>query len=213
MRRIILLAAVGMVFCGLPVNGALITIGIEAEVDDVHDADNYLEGRINVGDLITGSYTYDTDTPDSNPLPGVGDYEYFAYPSGFSLSVGGLDFMTDPANTDFLIEIVNNFPGDAYSVISYRNLALSDATSVNNISWGLRDYSASATAISSIDLPTTAPVLDDWPTNFLDIGGGPRSRVGFSFSAHVTSAVVIPEPTTILLVGMGGLIFVRRIKK
>ena len=113
-----------MVFCSLPVNGALITIGIEAVVDDVHDVDNYLDGRINVGDLITGSYTYDTDTPDSNPSAKVGDYEHYAHPSGFSLSVGELDFKTDPANTNFLIEIVDDYADDFYLVASYSNLPL-----------------------------------------------------------------------------------------
>lgn len=64
-------------------------------MDDVHDPDNYLNGRIQVGDLITGTYTYGTDTPDSNPLSYGGRYGHFAYPCGFSLRVGGLDFITE----------------------------------------------------------------------------------------------------------------------
>ena len=210
MRRTVLLAAVAMVFCGLPVNGALIMIGIEAVVDDVQDPDNYLDGRINIGDLITGSYTYDTDTPDSSPLPYGGRYEHFGYPYGISLSVGGLDFVTDPGNTNFLIEILNDYPDDAYSVVSYNNLPLSTGISVNNISWGLDDYSG--TALSSIELPRTAPVLPNWEGNYLSIGGG-GDREGFTFSGHVTSAVVIPESTTILLLSLGGLVFVRKANK
>jgi len=212
MRRAILLIGMAVVFCSLPVNGALITIGIEAVVDDVQDADNYLDGRINIGDLITGTYTYDTDTPDTNPLPGVGDYEHFAYPSGFSVSGGGLEFRTNPANTNFLIEIGNNAShDDFYIAVSYNNLPLSSGTSINNIRFVLGD--TSETALSSTELATTAPVLDDWQVNYLNIGGGPGPRGGFSFSAHVTSAVVIPEPATILLFSWGGVLFVRRAKK
>jgi len=73
-------------------------------VDYVGDPYNYLNGMVNVGDLITGTYTYDTNTPDSNPSSHVGDHEHFAYPCGFSLSVGGLDFTTDPADTYFFVE-------------------------------------------------------------------------------------------------------------
>jgi len=201
----------GLILWPSPAEATLITIEIEAVVDSVDDPFGYLEGNITPADIISGIYTYDTDTPDSSPLPGAGRYEHYAHPAGFSLSVGGLDFVTDPANTDFLIEIVNNYPyDDGYGVVSYNNLPLSNGTSVNNTSWGLKDYSA--TAISSIELTATAPVLDDWDVNRLAVNGGTRARP-FGIMSHVTSAVVIPEPATVLLLSFGGLIFVRRGKK
>ena len=135
-------------------------------------------------------------------MPYGGRYEHFTYPYGISLSVGELDFRSDPTNTNFLIEIANNYPyADGYGVVSYGNCSLPNAAAVNNIAWGLRDDSG--TAISSIQLPATAPVLNDWQVNFLSIGGGP-DREGFTFSGHVTSAFVIPEPTTILFLGFAG---------
>jgi hypothetical protein len=214
-----LLVILGLVCCGGRTQGAIITIAIEGVVDDVRDRDNYLEGRINVGDLITGTYTYDTDTPDANPSSQVGEYEHFAYPCGFSLSVGGLNFKTDfspGAPEYFTMWITNGSSGvDGISVKGYNNLPLPDGTSVNNIIWYLQDTSQSA--ISSIELPRTAPVLDDWDFNFLQLAAGGDVRAdpqpGFGIAAHVTSAVVIPEPTTILLLGLGGLMFVRRAKK
>jgi hypothetical protein len=198
-------------FCAKPAEATLVTIAIEAVVDSVDDPFGYLEGNITPGDIITGIYIYDTATPDSSPLPGAGRYEHYAHPAGFALSVGGLDFVTDPANTHFLIEIVNNYPSDdGYGVVSYNNLPVSNGTSVNNISWALKDYSA--TALSSVELTTTAPVLTDWQVNHLNIGGGP-GRSGFVFQAHVTSAVVIPEPSTILLLGFGTIALVRKVTK
>jgi hypothetical protein len=218
MRRTVLLAAVAMVFCALPVNGALITIAIEAVVDDVQDADNYLDGRINIGDLITGSYTYDTDTPDSSSSSNVGRYEHYTYPSGISLSVGGFNFMTHPADTYFEIFVVDNNAGiDGYSVTSYINLPFSDGTTVNNIKWSLQD--TSELALSSINLSTAAPILDDWGGNRLEFGAGSGGRdtgepaTGFGIMAHVTSAVVIPEPTTILLLGLGGIALIRKVRR
>ena len=208
-------------FCATTAQAELVIIAIEAVVDDVQDSDNYLDGQVNIGDLITGTYTYDTDTPDSSLLAGVGRYEHYAYPCGFSLTVGGLDFKTDfsPGSPEyFTIWITNGGSGvDGISVKSYNNLPLPDGTSVNNIVWYLQDTSENA--ISSIELPTTAPVLNAWDFNFLQfaagagrggLGSGPG---GFGIAAHVTSAVVIPEPTTVLLFGLGGLIFVRRARK
>jgi hypothetical protein len=223
MKRAIVLIGVAAVFCSLPASGALITIKIEAVVDDIVEAGGYLNGRIKVGDLITGTYTYDTDTPDMDWLwgsesPFVARYHYFNPPYGISLSAGGFDFMTDPANTNFLIEIVNHYASvDAYSVISYTNLPLFDSTPVGHISWGLRDYSASA--IPSAALPTTAPVLGDWETSLLQFGagsgggrgeGGTGPAIGFGVMGHVTSAAVIPEPATIVLLGFATILVGKR---
>ena len=44
-----------------------ITVNITAEVALVVDSDEILGGAINVGDTITGTYTYDSTTSDSNP--------------------------------------------------------------------------------------------------------------------------------------------------
>jgi hypothetical protein len=201
----------GLIVCPSSAEATLITIEIEAAVDGVSDNyGNFLKGKINKGDLVTGTYTYDTDTPDSNPLANVGDYEHYAYPFGFSLSVGGLDFMTDPANTHFVVEIGNNaYYDDFYIVDSLINLPLSNGTSVTRIRFVLGDPSENA--ISSIELPTTAPVLSDWQVNYLNVGGGGRDDM--LFQAHVTSAVVIPDPSTILLLGFGAIALVRKVKK
>lgn len=198
-----------MSFCPKPAEATLITIAIEAVVDDVQDPDNYLEGRINIGDLITGIYTYDTDTPDSSSSANVGRYEHYSYPCGFSLSVGSLSFMTDPGNTNFVVEIGNNaYYDDFYIVDSLINLPLPDETSVSRIRFVLGD--PSETAISSIELPVTAPILTDWAVNYLNVGGG---RSGFAFLGHVTSAVVIPEPGTILLMAFGAICLVRKVRR
>ena len=95
MRRKIVLIGVAVVFCALPVNGALITIEIEAVVDTVLDEANYLEGKISPGDTITGSYTYESTTSDSSPSEYGGVYEHDNSPAGISLHVGGFDFTTN----------------------------------------------------------------------------------------------------------------------
>jgi hypothetical protein len=58
-----------LVFSAGPARAALITIEITAEIDSVSDPYGHLEGNINVGDIITGTYTYESTTPDTNPSP------------------------------------------------------------------------------------------------------------------------------------------------
>jgi len=204
-----IVAACALFFGTVPAEAALITIEIEAVVDFVEDSHNYLEGKIKVGDTITGWYTYDTSTPDSaSSNPTVGRYEHHTPPCGISLTAGGFEFKTNAANVDFLVGIANNVTSgglhDSYWIQSYNNLPLSNGVLVDDISWSLRDYSA--TALSSIDLPTTAPVLEDWQSgNLLRLHG---VKWIYKVDAHVTSAV--PEPGTILLFGLVGLLLRKR---
>jgi hypothetical protein len=125
-------------------------------------------------------------------------------PHGIFLSVSGFDFETDPTNVDFLVEIENDHPpDDNYLLRSYNNIPLSNGTLVAHISWWL--YDPTGSALSSTDLPVTAPVLTDWQSNHLDIHG---EKGTFGFSAHVISAV--PEPATLSLFGLVGLLLRKR---
>ncbi|MHC4333594.1 MAG: PEP-CTERM sorting domain-containing protein [Planctomycetota bacterium] len=211
-RGTMLLIAAGvcsLAFQGQRADATLITIAIEAEVDYVEDLGSYLEGRINPGDIITGTYTYDSTTPDTNPSAYVGDYEHRAAPAGISLTVGGFNFASDPTNVYFLLSVCNAggpYQQDNYLLLSYNNLPLSNGSVVDHISWQLDDPTASA--LSSDGLPIGPPILDQWQSIVgLRLDG---ERAGYIVHAYVTSA--IPEPTTILLLAVGGLVLVRRQK-
>jgi len=194
-------------FWTLPAEAALITIQIEGVVDNVWDEGNYLEGKIKPGNIITGFYTYESTTPDSSPAdPVVGHYYHHSPPAGISLTVGGFEFRTDPANVDFLVGIVNNNTSgnDIYWIHSYNNLDLSNGTSVDSISWQLND--PTGTVFSSDALPITSPVLENWESIYgLRLAG---ERYRYTIDATVTSA--IPEPTTILFFGLGLLLLRKR---
>ena len=193
------------VLCGLAVSppgavGALITIEIEGVVDSVDDSFGYLEGNVNIGDTITGWYTYDSSV---TRLPGE-RFHFNTPPCGVSLSVGGFDFQTDQSDIDFQMGIGNDLLwGDTYFFISFNNLSLSNGTLVDRISWSLED--ATGLALSSDALPLTAPSLEDWRSeNRLRMY---RDRM-WGIEAHVTSA--IPEPSTILFLGIGAVLLKKR---
>ena len=114
-----------LVFCiggwGGRADAALITIGIEATVNYVNDYHNLLEGNVIVGSTITGTYTYDPSTPDTNPASNRGDYVYYSSPCGLILTINGITFMSNPNNTMFKLGVMDNNPGemrDSYGIRS-----------------------------------------------------------------------------------------------
>ncbi len=180
----------GLVWKPANANCAQMKIEISATVSEVIDPDNLLNNTIAPGDIITGIYAYNSFAVDSNPLPQVGDYHYMIAPNGIRLRVNGITFATDPADVDFLLEVVNNYENsDNYVLHSYNNLFDVSATGtlvMNFIDWQLDD--PTQTALSSAALPRTPPVLSDWQS----IAGLTIMSSGENFffiRANVTSAV------------------------
>jgi len=189
----------------VPVKATLITIEIEGVVDSVRDTGNQLGGKIKTGDTITGTYTYNLLTPDSEPSAWVGVYEHHNPPAGISVNVGDFTFLTNPDNVDFIVEILNDYPPslkDQFWMRSYNNISLPSGISVG-IAWWF-DYLTDT--FSTDALPATAPVLENLEWNIFRIG---EMRI-FGISGHITSATLIPEPTTFFFVGFGALILRRK---
>lgn len=189
--------------------GETITINLTAEIVGIDDRDGLLEGRISVGDIITGSYTYDSDTPDTNPLSEVGDYWHASSPYGVILTTGEFVFQTDPENVNFVLEVGNNHlysSWDHYLFRSYNNLALSNDVVVDLIDWQLYDDSGSV--LSSDALPTIPPDLEHWH----HYGARLHIALGYKSSSHISATVTsaVPEPATFLLFGLGALALLRK---
>ena len=194
LSKLVALLLASILAVGLPMEAAAetISIAITAEVAEVSDPGGYLGGAINVGDVITGTYVYESTTPDTNSLPTVGDYWHTTAPFGITLNAGGLVFRTNPSNVNFLVEIVNDHgvPAmDAYLLRSYTNIFDRSVPGEreNHIAWQLDGPTLNA--ISSEALPTVAPVLADWQSIFgLTIESRASNTSEFFIRAHVTSA-------------------------
>jgi len=136
------------------------------------------------GEVWTGAYTYNLNTPDENSAPTVGDYQHTDSKYGITIKSGGTVIAkTDPDNVNFLVEIVNDHgepASDNYLLRSYNNIGAS------HISWQLDDPTLKA--LKSDNLTKQAPKLSDWQSFFglyVEFSPDVRQR------AHVTQVRTI----------------------
>ncbi len=130
---------------------AIVTIGIEATIDEVIDESNLLDGVVKAGDIITGSYKYDSEVLDTEPdFQNVGVYHQYAPDYSISLNVNDMNISSNINDGYYRISVVNNSAdkgGDAYSIVSINNMDLNNGLGIEIISWQLDD--PTGTAISS----------------------------------------------------------------
>ncbi len=171
-----------------------VKIAFTAKVTDLQDFSNLLSNNVEVGDTLTGTYTYNPSTKDSNSDPNIGDYRHLKKSYGITVNADDLVFKTDPKNANFLIELVNRDMDDHYHLISYNNLPLSNGLPVQYISWQLDNDTGVALSSDSLKKAPTPPKLKDWidPFGLAIQGGDELDPVNFfSLKAHVDSVKVI----------------------
>ncbi|UCG47455.1 MAG: hypothetical protein JSU94_18450 [Phycisphaerales bacterium] len=182
---------------------APVTINIEGVVAGISDY-SPVRGEVRIGDLITGSYTYDSSAPDARPdIEHYGRYEFDDPWCGIELNVGDFSFASDAQNPSFAVSIMNDRittrqAHDIYEVQSLNNLPFAPDVPIVNISFML--YDSSAEALGSTALPATAPVLSDWPHSQLWING--EAWAGYLYG-EVTSLTLVPEPAGGILLALG----------
>ena len=166
-RKILVLAAVPLLACALSMEARAeqVTVLFKAQVTGIEDFWSVIAGRIKVGDMIDGTYVYDTGTPDANPLPTSGLYVPQATHHGLSVLVNDFLFTSNPANLVFTVEtrdVAFDFPSDLLQLRSTKNLfqLTVPGETYNSIGLFLKDDLGAA--LQSDALPNAAPVLSQW---------------------------------------------------
>lgn len=179
----------------------LITFAFEGEVDpgSIDDAD----GLLPPSPTFSGTMTFDSSTPDLIP----GDTSKGVY-SGTLVSLtfdfgGGLSSTTSSFDDD-AISVTDNSFGDSYVASSEGTDAMG-----NYATFYLSLNDSTESMLSGIALPVTPPDVSaaDDTEFYADIDSG-SSYVGVG--GLVTSLTLVPEPTSIFLLALGGLVIVRR---
>lgn len=172
---------------GAPSDG-LIRFKVTAQVRDVWDSYGVLNGAVNVGDLVTGTYAFNPNTPDSDTRIEFGRYKHVPDGTryGFDITVGGNNFKSDPMQPGFVVEIGDNDYGyDHYDVFSFTNQPLGNGVSVDHI--GLHLFDQSGVALSSANLSNTPPQLLQFMVKDLVFGGHRASWESFHLAAEILS--------------------------
>jgi hypothetical protein len=92
------------------------------------------------------------------------------------VQIGPQTFQTDPADVDFLIQVVNDFPGvppaDKYVIRSAHNLPVSGLP-IDEIQWQMDDHNTIHQALNSTSLSAVPPDPARWdPNSGLQIRSG-----------------------------------------
>ena len=166
----------------------LITISFTATVTEVNDTAHAL-GNVQVGDTITGRYTYDAAKSDDHPAPEIGSYAYYTAPNGMRANIGGKVVESNQQDVFFGIGLTNNYLGrDTYGVNSFYNLPLSGQYAITF--FGFQLYDPTQTALKNTNLLKTAPRLSDWLQDDgygFDVNGyDPNSGYQFHLHANMT---------------------------
>ena len=205
----------------------IVTLEVTGVVDSVSAWYGFaLDGSVTVGSVMTGTCIYDTDATNLG-----GNINGVYTPISISMTIGNYVFTDYPTSSDSAFFIVYTVD-PVYSI--YSTDSVFDGTIMVNgstktydeIDWfGKRSelinvWTSSSEYIPTSELPDSASFPDfsvfDRRREF-DIGfseSGPYGeRGGFSIEGELTSITAIPEPGTILLLGLGGLALLRKRKK
>ena len=199
----------------------VITVEYTAEVTEVYNVTNVLGGEINVGDTITGTYSYDTT---GYTLENYYKYTFTSPLAGISAQINNFEFKPDPNNTDLFIYVENNTSDhmtplfDELTIWNRHNLAFYNNEQNSEISsCGIEinlfapflfvdSYGPilkSLPALINWELPVNAIDLSNWYDKKISIGGYKKSEQTtetFSIEGILTSATLVSETPKIIYV-------------
>lgn len=158
---------------------AIITVTFSGTIDWIDDEAANFGGFFTLGDSFSGTLVYDTGAVrDGNPDPTLGNYDFPApsAPSGFSVTLHGVDFASDPAGP-FSIGILDSLDpgtGQGEDSLTTGTGPITVPAPVTGV--GLWLFDGTASAFDSDALPTTLDLADFTPP-----GGGIASGAAVIF--------------------------------
>ncbi len=177
------------------VHAEQVSFEISATVYNVDDIGNSLDGSVTPGDIITGTYTLDLATPDSDPSPEYGHYPHNTAQSnpisvGFDLILNNHSLKSDQTIPGHMVEAhVMNSYSDHFSMGSWGNQPLANGTNVDDIMLDL--YDSTGQAQVSDALTSQAPNLNAFEIHDIHVFGSSVNYDTYYIDAKIDSISVI----------------------
>ena len=166
----------------------VVTVSVTAHVVDWHDWTGTMGGQIANGMTVTGTYTYDSNTPEQFGSPG--QYLLTA-PSAVSVAVGPITFQgVSGSQAQTAVNVYpSRWPGQSSSlrIFSYNDQASQPGAGNATISFSFSDLTGQWPA--STLLPTGAAPLQDFSGSQISIADNL-----FDMTAQVDSVQLVPSP-------------------
>ncbi len=171
-----------------------VTVDVTATVSSVYDPYGVI-GEITPGSTISGSYTYETTTPDQDPYLQVGFYPHEPGTGTLNLTMGSYQVVSDPAAPFDMFIDDESMPGfEAYHVNSP---AILPSNGVNFYGTGIMLEADTGAALQDALLTATPPDLAAFNNRrSIEISG--ESEMGgqyFNVTADITSLQLASPPT------------------
>jgi hypothetical protein len=171
-----------------PAAAEVVRMRVTARVTTINDPSGLLAGKVALGQRVTGTYVYNTNTPNVSPDPQfIGEYYPYANEARMRFAVGSLVFESKQPTQGIDIRIFAQPGGWGNFVMTSRdNKPMTDGTLVTDIQMQL-DGNGNLT--ESTALPTAVPVFRTYQTKRVSIGTS-----NYNIAADLEAAeIIVPD--------------------
>lgn len=164
-----------------------VRVRVTARISEINDPGQALGGRLVIGQRVTGTYVYNTNTPNQSPNPEVGQYRPFAGEARVRFVTGGLVFesVQPTQGIQIFVNPQNGFGDGQLMMFSTENVPFANGTQVNAIDV---EFRGQGNITQSAALANAAPVLTNYFVREVRMSG---SLAGSSFT--VRAAIEVAE--------------------
>jgi len=203
LRAALLLLVGSLAFASAQASATPVTVVMTGTWDSVLDTAGVLDGSVVPGGAFTVTLSYDDSAPDLDPSPSAGLYEFAGGSYGLALDTGSYTFAPAPASA---LELSVALSGAGDDVALYSEDWVATGPGSPSFSF-LSFFNPSIFGLAPGTIPSDALVGFPWPAlagslNVFFFG----SDDGVEFvelSGDADGIVVIPEPASAALVGLG----------
>jgi hypothetical protein len=178
-------------FVCTPAMAEVVRVKVLARVTLAVDPQGQLNGKIVQGQRLTGTYVYNTNTPDQSPSPDHAEYRPYANEARVRFAAGGFVFENVAPTQQINITVDPEEPGSGgtFWFSSFENKPLSTGATLGSI---MVRFHGSGSVTQSMALPTVAPTLAGYTTQEVRITG---AGLSFMVTAEIESAELVVADT------------------